>query len=88
MFLMYIPVRFIDLNLIRRLGSENVTTNMSVPMWGNTNSTLAIDGDDTPLPHKCKCCSVSEADQPWWTLDLHKMYPIQRLVFVGSSEYL
>ena len=58
---------------------------MSTPMWGNTNSTLAIDGDATPDPNACHCCSVSVASHPWWTIDLHQMYPIRRLIFVGRS---
>ena len=75
-----------DLNLINRLRILSITTSMSTPVYDGMNSTLAVDGNESPKPDTCHCCSVTIATHPWWILDLHMMLPIKRLIFIGRSE--
>ena len=75
-----------DLNLINRLRPLSISTSMSRPVYEGMNSTLAVDGNEIPQPDTCHCCSVTRATNPWWTLDLHIMVPIKRLIFIGRSE--
>lgn len=59
---------------------------MSGKIYEGMNSSLAIDGNDSPEVDTCKCCSVTEEANPWWMLDLKQMFPIQRVIFIGRSS--
>lgn len=76
-----------DINLIEKIGRQNVVTNMTIPFQAS-QSNLAIDGENRYDVDDCGCCSVTggrSVTSVWWSVDLGKKYPLRKIVIYGRG---